>query len=298
MGGKCCTDRKPDGSAPQQDDAKAQGRKTAASIILKVPENSGVRPSQLLGVQGEDAEKFDEAFATMDIQAFVQLLSSQNKLGEGQLEEVPEHPWADLPNSVGALAATQLAVIASMDESNVVTIRQAGAIDVLVGFMKPGVSTDKRDAAVVLLVFMTSVDPDGASASEAGQKGVLPDLLRVLGDSSAPRGLRAAVSTILVNILLEHQGTASRFIREDGAKQLMKACDSTGCTPGDLIFFVEIVENLIELTETEEGGEASKFLPSIRKTVEKNPNMLKSLHKKYPGTELETNVHRLMEQIG
>merc|ERR1712070_24820 len=195
----------------------------------------------------------------------------------------------------GALAATQLAVIASLDEANVVTIRQAGACEVLVSYLKIKCSPDKRDAGVVLLVFLTSVD--GESCAELGQKNALTDLLRILGDKELHRGLRCATSTILINVLLEHQGTASRFIRENGAVQLLKACDSAGCKPDDEPFFLELIENFLELTESDDTGAASKFLPSIRKAVSASPNTLKSLARKYPGTELEGNVGQLLEQI-
>lgn len=299
MGGKCCSERKQVGvsEAGAAELAKPHDgpRKTSASIMNLVPANSNVRPSVLLGVQGKDAEKFDEAFANMDITAFVELLSSVNSLGEGQLEEVPEHPWADVPASVGALAATQLAVIASLDEANVVTIRQAGACEILVSYLKPACSPDKRDAGVVLLVFLTSVDRE--SCAELGQKNVLPDLLRILCDKDEHRGLRCAISTILINVLLEHQGTASRFIRENGSVQLLKACDSAGCKPQEESFFLELSENFLELVEPDESGAASKFLPTIRKAVAASPNTLRSLARKYPGTELEANLSQLMEVI-
>lgn len=254
-----------------------------------------MRPSVLLGVKGKDAEKFDEAFANMDIPAFVELLTSENNLGEGQLEEVPDHPWADMPKSVGGLAATQLAVIASLDEANVVTIRQAGACEVLVSYLKASCSSDKRDAGVVLLVFLTSVDAE--SCAELGQKNALPDLIRILCDKQAHRGLRCAISTVLVNVLLEHQGTASRFIRENGAAQLLKACDSAGCKPEEEPFFLELIENFLELSEADESGAASKFLPSIRKAVTASPATLRSLGRKYPGTDLEAHINQLMEVI-
>lgn len=299
MGNKCCSDRNKApaaDAAPEPKEDRSQGpRKTSASVMNLVPADSNVRPSVLLGVKGKDAEKFDEAFANMDIPAFVELLTSENNLGEGQLDEVPEHPWANIPASVGALAATQLAVIASLDEANVVTIRQAKACEVLVNYLKPKCAEDKRDAGVVLLVFLTSVD--GESCSELGQKNVLSDLLRILGDKDSHRGLRAAISTILINVLLEHQGSASRFIRENGAVQLVKACDSTGYRPDDEPFFLELVENFLELTEADESGAASKFMPSIRKAVTASPNTLRSLQKKFPNTELETNLSQLMEAI-
>lgn len=299
MGNKCCSDRNKQGDDNSAEPVKVERnegpRKTSASVINLIPADSQVRPSVLLGVKGKDAEKFDEAFANMDIPAFVELLNSENSLGEGQLEEVPEHPWADMPASVGALAATQLAVIASMDEANVVTIRQANACEVLVNYLKAKCPPDKRDAGVVLLVFLTSVD--GESCADLGQKNVLPDLLRILGDKAQHRGLRCAVSTILINVLLEHQGTASRFIRENGAVQLLKACDSSGSKPDEEPFFLELIENFIELTEADDTGAASKFLPSIRKAVSGSPNTLKSLARKFPGSELEANVSQLMEVI-
>lgn len=300
MGNKCCSDRNKDPAADAlkvpDGDRATQPRKTSASVMNLVPEGSNMRPSMLLGIKGKDAERFDEAFANMDIPIFVELLTSENSLGEGQLEEVPEHPWADMPSCVGSLAATQLAVIASLDEANVVTIRQAGACDVLANYLKPNCSTAKRGAGIVLLVFLTSVDDE--SCQLLGQKNVLPDLLRLLGDKSQHRGLRAAVSTVLINVLMEHQGTASRFIRENGAAVLLKACDANGASPDDEQFFLEIVENFLELTEADDSGAASKFVPSIRKAVVASPNILKSLARKYAKTDIEANVAQILEAVG
>lgn len=299
--GNCCSDRnKADalpslGAKPALDGASGP-RKTSASVMNLVPAGSSVRPSMLLGIKGKDAEKFDEAFANMDIAAFVELLTSENSLGEGQLEEVPEHPWADMPSCVGSLAATQLAVIASLDEANVVTIRQTGACEFLANYLKPSCSKEKRAAGVVLMVFLTSVDDE--SCQLLGQRNVLPDLLRILGDTSAHRGLRAAISTVLVNVLMEHQGTASRFIRENGAAVLLKACDCNGAKPDDEQFFLEISENFLELTEPDGSGASSKFLPSMRKAVLASPGILKNLAKKYQKKDIEANVVQILEVVG
>lgn len=272
--------------------------KSSTNVMNLVPPSSSERPSKVLGVTGKDAEKFDEAFVSMEkmnIQAFVDLLNSENNLEECQLEDVPSHPWAEKPSCVGALAAAQLGVIALRDASNVPTIRGAGACNLLVRCLQPECPKDKRDYGVLLMGLMTS-DPD--SCAELGQKNVLPELLQILADNQNHRGLRCAISSILVNILHEHHGAASRFINEDGAEKLVQACEPFDCAPGDESFFLEIIVNILDLTEPDhDTGATSKFLPSIRNAVKANPLTLKSLADKYKGIELEATVKVLMERV-
>lgn len=103
---------------------------------------------------GDDCEKFDKAFEKNDIKEFVRLLSSFQKIDA--LED-RMHPWAKDPETVGALSATQLAILASNTESesndhpwNFSTtfaepeyreqIRTAGGIPPLVDYLKSPVS--------------------------------------------------------------------------------------------------------------------------------------------------------------
>lgn len=296
MGSRCCTDRKPEPPKKVVEAPPQIKRKTACSVVgLGV--RGGSRPSAMLGLKGRDAEKFDEAFLNMDVHGFTDLLSSTGTCEQAQLDEIPDHPWAVKPRSVGALAATQLAVIASADVDNAASIREAGAIKALVSFLQVRTSEDKRDAAVVLLVFLSSVDEE--SCQELGQKNVLPDLLRILGDKQQHRGLRAAISTVLVNVVLEHQGAASRFIREEGAVQLLSACDTVGCRDlqDEEPFLLEIVENMLELAEADEDNTSSKYLPGLRKAASANPHALSYLARKLPESEVEAAADRLVEKL-
>lgn len=311
MGGKCCTDRNKSTEkvglftdevsdrTPQI--KKSVGHRQASGDIMKqlaLDKDSKMRPSQFLGVTGDDAHRFDQAFVNQDVQAFIELVASTNKLGQGQLDAVPTHPWAMPPATVGALAITQLSVLASRrrdNDNSILTIRQAGACQVLAEVFKAGKesSKDLRDAAVVLMVILTCEDAE--SCTELGDLDCIPTFLRFIDDKEQSRGFRSALSTILVNIMCEHQASANRFIREDGALPLIKACDSFGYEPGEEKFFDELLDNILELTENQESGAASRFLPHIRKAVAEKPDVLSNLARKFPGTEVEGKVNQLME---
>merc|ERR1719313_951976 len=141
--------------------------------------------------RGDDAEKFDKAFETNDLKAFVALLESKQII-ESFDERM--HPWAEDPKTVGALAGTQLAILASVAEKDNPRvkddIREAGALPPLVEFLRSE-EQDRVQTAVVALSFLTAECPPNAVA--AYKAGAMPLLLKHLDSSVA--GMRAAAAT-------------------------------------------------------------------------------------------------------
>jgi len=101
--------------------------------------NVGMSPRPGLG-GGQDAEKFGLAFEAHDVQAFVELLSSKESIAAF---DERMHPWAENPKTIGTLAGTQLAILASHDDhshedhaSIKWQVHEAGAIAPLVNFLR------------------------------------------------------------------------------------------------------------------------------------------------------------------
>eukprot|EP00971_Amphidinium_carterae_P086751 1716712-Amphidinium_carterae.1 len=78
------------------------------------------RGEKLTCSKGDDADKFDKAFEQNDLKAFVALLAS-NEVIESFEERM--HPWAEDPRTVGALAGTQLAILASVGSQTNPTVK-------------------------------------------------------------------------------------------------------------------------------------------------------------------------------
>ncbi|KAL8441959.1 hypothetical protein Emag_006774 [Eimeria magna] len=104
---------------------------------------------------GDDVVRFDRAYDNNDIAEFVKLCNSTCEIEK--LEE-RMHPWAADPETIGALAATQLAIFASREQEPHLKdeIREAGGIEVLVKLLASK-ELDRKHSAVVALSFL-SVD--------------------------------------------------------------------------------------------------------------------------------------------
>eukprot|EP00923_Selenidium_pygospionis_P007720 GHVN01013170.1.p1 GENE.GHVN01013170.1~~GHVN01013170.1.p1 ORF type:complete len:158 (+),score=27.28 GHVN01013170.1:63-536(+) len=102
----------------------------------------------------DDVTRYDRAFDTNDIKVFVELLTSNQRID--QVEE-RMHPWAAEPQTVGALCATQLAVLASRDSiaSDVKeSIRELGGIPPLVKLLDSH-DEDRVHASTIVLSFLS-----------------------------------------------------------------------------------------------------------------------------------------------
>eukprot|EP00929_Paragymnodinium_shiwhaense_P116477 TRINITY_DN8604_c0_g1_i1.p1 TRINITY_DN8604_c0_g1~~TRINITY_DN8604_c0_g1_i1.p1 ORF type:complete len:292 (+),score=95.43 TRINITY_DN8604_c0_g1_i1:53-928(+) len=245
MGGKCCTDRKT--GEPASGPAKGDRKSVYAGNAYE-PKKKAI--SIGYHTAGDDAEKFDKAFEKNDLDAFVKLLASTQKV-----EPFDErmHPWAEDPKTVGALAGTQLAILASAaenDGSNMKEkIREAGAIKPLVNFLKSD-ENDRVQTAVVAFSFITDNCPE--AATEAHEAGVMPLLLKHL-DSKIP-GMRAAAAMSLRNICMEDESYKKEFITLGGMKGLvfqLAASSNVGTNVSDAQ--LEAVLNLQDLVENDQG---------------------------------------------
>jgi len=206
MGAKCCSERKNEnkGGGGRNSIAAYGGEKKRAISI-------GYHS------RGDDAEKFDKAFETNDLKAFVALLQSKQVI---ESFEERMHPWAEDPKTVGALAGTQLAILASVAEKENPRvkddIREAGALPPLVEFLRSD-EQDRVQTAVVGLSFLTAECPPNAVA--AYKAGAMPLLLQHLDSSVA--GMRAAAATTLRNISMESDEYRRKFADLGGIKGLV-----------------------------------------------------------------------------
>jgi hypothetical protein len=242
MGGKCCTERK--------DEPEKQLRKKST-----VPSNKKAL-SIGFSSQGDDAEKFDKAFETNDLQSLVKLLSSTQEI---KSFEERMHPWAEDPKTVGALAASQLAIVASVaDKDNPDVkdnIRNAGAIPPLVGFLKSDQS-DRVQAAVVALSFLTADSEENSEATY--QAGAMPVLLEHMDAPIA--GMRAAAATTLRNMAMVSFKHRREFIQLGGLKRLVSQLSCKGDPSLNLADVqLESVLNLQDVLEAEDGQMVPEF---------------------------------------
>lgn len=260
MGGKCCTDRKDEpaskgtSSAPTIAGAGAKtDRKSLAQGNAYDGDTRGRSIAHTLkGSPGDDAEKFDKAFEKGDLKAFVELLSSTQ-----QIESFEErmHPWAADPKTVGALAGTQLAIMASVAEKDNPgvkhRIREAGGIEPLVGFLKSK-EKDRIETAVVALSFLTAECP--ANTRKAYEAGAMEELMKHVGSPVA--GMRAAAATTLRNICMENDTYRKKFVDLGGINGLVAQLDpkvDPALNHADVQ--LEAILNLQDIIEEEDDGQ-------------------------------------------
>jgi len=255
MGQKCCTDRKEPlakgngaassgGAAPRLADAKE--RKSVANAY----DSKKRVPSIGYHSKGDDAEKFDKAFESNDLKAFVELLASAQPI---ESFEERMHPWAEDPKTVGALAGTQLAILASVAEKDNPRvkddIREAGAIPPLVKFLASP-EKDRVQTAVVALSFLTAECPENTIS--AYKVGAMELLLKHVDSPVA--GMRAAAATTLRNICMEDNEYRKKFVDLGGIDGLVK---QLATEPDPALNHADVqlesVLNLQDLIESEDG---------------------------------------------
>mmetsp|Transcript_11166 Transcript_11166/g.24645 ORF Transcript_11166/g.24645 Transcript_11166/m.24645 type:complete len:298 (-) Transcript_11166:75-968(-) len=265
MGAKCCTDRKKEEGKSQSDrKVSAPDKPDRKSIRQSVHANNAYGSKRGISIgyngQGEDATKFDKAFEENNLKGFVDLLDSQEEIK--QFEE-KMHPWAEDPKTVGALAGTQLAILASDPENPTVKgeIREAGAIPKLVGFLQSGKS-DRVQTAIVAFSFLTADCPENALA--AFEAGVMDKYVGML-ESPTP-GLRTAVATSLRDMMLDNMEARLKFVSLGGTKGLihqLNAPHDPAQNKADVQ--LEAVLNVQDFIEDEGGN----IIPDIAKEVVK-----------------------------
>lgn len=206
--------------------------------------------------KGPDADAFDLAFRNNDLKSFVRLLESQQAIL--RLVE-PKHPWAEDPRTVGALAAVQLASLASQvakDDPNLkLEICEAGAISALVGYLESD-KEDRVQVAVVALNYLT--DECSSNAYAAFDAGAMPLLITHLNSSVA--GMRGAAASTLRHICMESEDFCEAFVRLGGIRgfvdQLEPPMDQN-LDNDDLM--LEAVWNLEDVTTDQAGNMIEKY---------------------------------------
>lgn len=233
MGGRCCTDRK---SAAEIAREQARGRQGSISLMYQS--------------KGMDADQFDKAFQNNDLKAFVALLRSCQPI-ESFRQQI--HPWARDPKTIGALAGTQLAILASgaeREDPNVkLRIYEAGAVPPLLDFLRSG-EEDRIETSVVAFSFLTAECPEICIAAYDG--GALELLVAHLDSQVA--GMRAAAATTLRNICMVDQEYRAHLVRLGGISGLVSQLS----VPPDPALHhadvqLEAVLNLQDMLELENG---------------------------------------------
>lgn len=267
MGARCCSDRKEEGEAKRP--------QVAATIAVDKPERQkSLRPSVSnyggsRGISmsyhgtGDDSQKFDKAFQDNDLKMFVQLLDSNEPI-----DPFPEkmHPWAADPTTIGSLAGTQMAILASIAEKDSATIkddlREAGAIPKLVGFLRSG-QPDRVHTALVALSFITAENPKNAMALyKENSMGLFVKML-----DSDIHGLRAAVATTARDMMVDNMEARMEFFKLGGTKALIHQLTA----PHDpMLVLVDVqLEAALNVQDYIEDDTTGEVIPEIAKEVVK-----------------------------
>lgn len=225
MGNRCCTDRKP---ATRADDSQLKARDAShdahgkhdlpTKSIVAFDNQKQIRSTWFLA-ESDDADKFDRAFEANDVAGLVALLPSRQPI-EGVEEKM--HPWAQDPQTVGALAGTQLSVMAHLaveeeDPQMKINIGEAGAIVPLVDFLRSGDDNRVQTAIVAFSLLLTDCPSNVQAAYEAGAMELLMEQLE------APvAGMRCAAATALRDIFVESDAYRRRFVHLGGITALVK----------------------------------------------------------------------------
>eukprot|EP00746_Dinoflagellata_sp_MGD_P044070 gnl/MRDRNA2_/MRDRNA2_207566_c0_seq1.p1 gnl/MRDRNA2_/MRDRNA2_207566_c0~~gnl/MRDRNA2_/MRDRNA2_207566_c0_seq1.p1 ORF type:complete len:290 (+),score=57.43 gnl/MRDRNA2_/MRDRNA2_207566_c0_seq1:90-959(+) len=225
-----------------------------------------------------DKERFERAFENNDLEALVALLQSPEPI---VVSEERIHPWAQDPQSVGALAATQFAILAAAADrskkGNTQTrglkdrIRVVGAIPPLVDFLRSA-QPDRVHAAVVALSFLAADNRENCMAMH--KAGAMQLLLPLL--SSGVEGMRAASASILRCIVVESADHLQEFVDLGGIQMFVELL---GTCPSSQLDAVLNLQDLLEGVQTNAHA-PGKIVPeyaeiAIRSGVE---NKLKGMH--------------------
>jgi len=206
---------------------------------------------------GPDADRFDEAFHRNDLRALVDLLDSKQAV-DSLIE--PKHPWAEDPRTVGALAAMQLALLASVVGEDDASVREdigrAGGIAPLARLVESR-DSDGMQAAVVAMKYLTEESRQNSVA--AFEAGALPPLIKLLGHSMA--GLRGAAASCLRNMCTECEACHEHLAELGGigvmVGQLDFPLDVSKDHDHDLL--LEAVWNLEDMTADQDGKAFDRY---------------------------------------
>ncbi|KAL8427514.1 hypothetical protein Efla_000551 [Eimeria flavescens] len=273
MGNQCCA-----------------GRDSAYKRKAQENEYGGKLKNMLsFGTVGDDVVRFDRAYDNNDIAEFVKLCNSTCEIEK--LEE-RMHPWAADPETIGALAATQLAIFASREQEPHLKdeIREAGGIEVLVKLLasKRILQTrhlrgdafflfavtqelDRKHSAVVALSFLSVDNPQNCIAMF--NAGALPYLIQ--GMKSDIEGMRAACAQTARNIYVLDVKYRRAFMKGGGIAQLVRFLDIPPNAPNvytqlEAIYHLEdlVGDENEELPEFVQAVKAAGAIPKLKKLQE------------------------------
>lgn len=216
----------------------------------------------------DDVTRFDRAYDANDTRAFIEMLGSNQPID--QLEE-RMHPWAADPQTVGALCATQLAILASREKDSADIkdrIRQHKGIPGLVRLLDSK-EEDRVHAATIALSFL-SVD-NVENCMEMGEQGALRSLIK--GMKSPLDGMRAASAQTCRNIYVLDVRYRFEFERLGGVKSLLGLLEIVKTNdPSPMYTRIEALYHLEDLIFLERA-----VIPSLRKCV-KNEGLVPLLN--------------------
>ncbi|CDJ61264.1 armadillo/beta-catenin-like repeat-containing protein, putative [Eimeria maxima] len=209
------------------------------------------------GAVADDVVRFDRAYDNGDIAEFVRLCNSTCEIEK--LED-RMHPWAADPETIGALAATQLAIFASREQEPHLKdeIREAGGIEVLVKLLASK-ELDRRQSAVVALSFL-SVD-NNQNCIAMYNEGALPPLIQ--GMKSDIEGMRAACAQTARNIYVLGPKQRRAFLKAGGIAQLVRFLDAPP-NAKNLYTQLEAIYHLEDFIAEEGGDDVPEFVQAVK----------------------------------
>jgi len=210
-------------------------------------------------MRDDDVTRFDRAYDTNNLQEFVSLLTSSQPI-----VPFPQrmHPWAADPQTVGALAATQLAILSSRDEEPHYkdAIREAGGIPVLVSQLLAK-EDDRVHAAVVALSFLSVNNP--RNCIEMFEAGAMKSLVKAM--KSSIDGMRAATAQTARNIYVLDTKYRAAFKDAGGIYNLVALLDlpSEEVDPSSLYTQLEAVYHIEDLI-LDSGEEIPEYVTAVK----------------------------------
>ncbi|KJP89115.1 hypothetical protein AK88_01201 [Plasmodium fragile] len=219
---------------------------------------------KLLSFTSNDILRFDKAYDENDVQEFVNLCSSTCEIEK--LED-RMHPWAADPKTIGALSATQLAILANEPHYKD-AIREANGIPVFINLLKSH-ELDRVHAAVVALSFL-SVD-NVKNCITMFENGALPYLIS--GMKSNIDGMKAACAQTCRNIFVLDKKYKKEFLKLGGITQLVNLLEMPPKYDDSQPLYTQL-EAIYHLEDfiLNDGDEVPEFLEAV-----KNSNAIKSL---------------------
>ncbi|GAW79768.1 armadillo-domain containing rhoptry protein [Plasmodium gonderi] len=216
---------------------------------------------KLLSFTSNDILRFDKAYDENDVQEFVNLCSSTCEIEK--LED-RMHPWAADPKTIGALSATQLAILASKENEPHYkdAIREADGIPVFINLLKSH-ELDRVHASVVALSFL-SVD-NVKNCITMFENGVMPYLIS--GMKSNIDGMKAACAQTCRNIFVLDKKYKKEFLKLGGISQLVNLLEMPPNYDDSQPLYTQL-EAIYHLEDfiLNDGDEVPEFLEAVKKS--------------------------------